>query len=173
MTPMEFTEAAIKLYGRKHWVRELAKALSVDVTTIRRMCKREHVEGPYEVAIRGLLQHKRASEIIDRAKRRGQRLLAKRFKGRQQTWQKGVKHAHHDARKHKRKVKKYDDIEDLAKRGLAKPGVDYSAAGSFADTVRVGAGTVIETTVPDARPVPNPLPDAAGGEDADGNERGA
>lgn len=163
MTPMEFTEAAIKLYGRKHWVRELAKALSVDVTTIRRMCKREHVEGPYEVAIRGLLQNKRANDILRRADRKAQKMLAN-FGSKRVTWKKGEK---------PRKGKKYDGIEDIHERGLAKPGVDYGSDSAGGDPSGAGAGAS-QATVPDGGgSVPDPLSEPAGGEGADGAERGA
>jgi hypothetical protein len=69
VTPTEFMEAAITLYGRKHWARELAKALGVDPSTIHRQTKMEQITGVYEVAIRGLLQNKRANDIIERRER--------------------------------------------------------------------------------------------------------
>jgi hypothetical protein len=74
MLPGEFLQAAIVLYGRKRWARELAEALGVDPSTIRRQLRYEQIPVMYEVAILGLLQNKRASEIIDRRQRRQQEL---------------------------------------------------------------------------------------------------
>ncbi len=62
MTPDQFRTAGIRLYGRKHWKAHMARALAVDVSTIHRICKRLEVPGPYEVAVKGLLENKKAMD---------------------------------------------------------------------------------------------------------------
>jgi hypothetical protein len=73
MTPEAFVTAGIKLYGRKHWKSQLAAALGINAVTIYRLAKLQlprQIPGPYEVALRGLLQHKRAQDILDREARK-------------------------------------------------------------------------------------------------------
>jgi hypothetical protein len=73
MTPEAFVNAGIKLYGRKHWKSQLASALGINVVTVYRLSKLElprQIPGPYEVALRGLLQHKRAQDILEREARK-------------------------------------------------------------------------------------------------------
>jgi hypothetical protein len=79
MTPEQFTQAAIKIYGRKKWKPKLAAALGVDVATIFRMVKREHIPGPYEVAMNGLLEHRRQEVVLEKAARK---LLPRKFRTR-------------------------------------------------------------------------------------------
>ena len=69
MTPEQLKTAGIRLYGRKHWKHKLSKALAVDVSTIHRMCARPEIAGPYEVAIKGMLQNKRAQEAVEKEAR--------------------------------------------------------------------------------------------------------
>jgi IS30 family transposase len=80
VTPTEFMEAAITLYGRKHWARELAKALGVDPSTIHRQLRHEQIHGVYEVAIRGLLQNKQANAILERSHNADDRHLPRGYK---------------------------------------------------------------------------------------------
>lgn len=59
MTPSQLEIAGIRLFGRRHWKAKMAHALAVDVSTIHRIGKRAEVPGPYEVAIKGLLENKK------------------------------------------------------------------------------------------------------------------
>lgn len=70
MTPEQLRTAGIRLYGRKRWKSHLARALAVDVSTIHRMCARPEIPGPYEVAIKGLVQNKQAQERLEREARK-------------------------------------------------------------------------------------------------------
>ncbi len=70
MSPQEFTAAAIKISGRKAWMGKLAAELGVDRSTIYRITLREQVPGPVEVALKGLLQAKRANAAIEKEARR-------------------------------------------------------------------------------------------------------
>ena len=81
MTPEEFAGAAIKIYGRKGWKTQLARDLGVDPTTIWRIVKREReqVPGPYEVALKGLLEHRRRQVALEREARK---LLPRKFRKR-------------------------------------------------------------------------------------------
>lgn len=69
LTPLQLQEAGHKLYGRKHWKRQLALTLGLDVSTVLRITKRERVPGPVEFAVLGLLEQKRRKDEIDRAAR--------------------------------------------------------------------------------------------------------
>ncbi len=69
MIPSSLEKSGIKLYGRKGWKSHLAAALGVDRATIFRIMQRQQVPGPYEVALRGLLEHKRRQDELDRAAR--------------------------------------------------------------------------------------------------------
>jgi DNA-binding transcriptional regulator LsrR (DeoR family) len=67
MNPDQFTQLGIRLYGRKAWKAELAIALGVNRTTIHRLTKREQIPGPVEVALKGLVEHKRRQDELDKA----------------------------------------------------------------------------------------------------------
>lgn len=79
MTPDQFTQAAIKIYGRKKWATQLATDLGVDPATIWRLIKRPQIAGPYEVALRGLLEHRRQEILLEKAARK---LLPRKFRKR-------------------------------------------------------------------------------------------
>lgn len=84
MTPEQFVTSGIKLFGRKKWKSQLAHALGVNVATVHRLAKLppspsgsgatselpRQIPGPYEVALKGLLQHKRAQDILEREARK-------------------------------------------------------------------------------------------------------
>lgn len=56
MTPAEFKEIGIQLYGRKHWRHEYAINLALDPSTVWRISTRDgEIPGIIEVAVRGLL----------------------------------------------------------------------------------------------------------------------
>ena len=80
MTPADFVKTAIRVYGRKKWKPQLARDLGVDVSTIHRICKREQVPGPYEVALRGLMEHRRQEIVLEKAARK---LVPRKFRKRQ------------------------------------------------------------------------------------------
>jgi hypothetical protein len=65
--PDQFTQLGIRLYGRKAWKAELAIALGVNRTTIHRLTKREQIPGPVEVALKGLIEHKRRQDELNKA----------------------------------------------------------------------------------------------------------
>ena len=86
MTPDQFKAAGIRLYGRKGWRTKLARDLAVDQSTIFRVMKREQIAGPYEVALRGMLENKKQRDAIEAAARkliprRIRRKMAKPSKG--------------------------------------------------------------------------------------------
>jgi len=64
MKPDELKRAGIRLYGRKGWRIKLAEALALNPSTVWRMESRGSIPGPVEVAVRGLLQNKRANDLI-------------------------------------------------------------------------------------------------------------
>jgi hypothetical protein len=70
MTPDQFKTAGIRLFGRKHWKSKLADALAVDVSTIHRLGARKEIPGPYEIAVRGMVENKRRQEETEREARR-------------------------------------------------------------------------------------------------------
>lgn len=88
MTPGEFIKAGQRLHGRKKWKSALARALGVDVSTVHRMTqrdastaafKRAQVPGPYEIAVKAMLENKRARDKLDAAARK---LLPRKFRKR-------------------------------------------------------------------------------------------
>lgn len=87
MTPAQFEEAGKKLFGNKHWKVKLAEALGINPATVWRMKHRKEVPGVYEVALRGLLQHKRAQDILDKEARK---LLPRKFKLKRKTYRDGT-----------------------------------------------------------------------------------
>ena len=77
MTPDVFIASGQKLYGRKYWKVKLADALGVDVTTIWRLTKREQIPGPYEVALKAMLENKKRQDMLEREARK---LLPRRLR---------------------------------------------------------------------------------------------
>ena len=65
MTPEQFIKTAKRIYGHKHWKRDLARDFGVDQSTIHRIAGRaREIPGPYEVALLAMLQnHIRQLEI--------------------------------------------------------------------------------------------------------------
>ena len=80
MTPADFVKTAIRVYGRKKWKPQLARDLGVDVSTIHRIVKRTQIPGPYEVALRGLMEHRRQEIVLEKAARK---LVPRKFRKRQ------------------------------------------------------------------------------------------
>ncbi len=72
MTPAELERLARRIYTDKpaYWKAKLARDLSVHITTIHRIMKRPEVPGPVEVAVRGMLEHKRRQDAIEREARK-------------------------------------------------------------------------------------------------------
>ena len=70
MTPDQLKAAGIRLYGRGRWKSKLAAALAVDVSTIHRLTKRAGIPGPYEVAVRGLIENKKAMTEAEKVARK-------------------------------------------------------------------------------------------------------
>jgi hypothetical protein len=70
MSPEQFKIAGIRLFGRKHWKSKLADALAVDVSTIHRLGARKEIPGPYEIAVRGMIENKRRQEETEREARK-------------------------------------------------------------------------------------------------------
>jgi hypothetical protein len=70
VTPDVFIASGQKLYGRKKWKVRLADALGVDVVTIWRLTKREQIPGPYEVALKAMLENKRRQDQLEREARK-------------------------------------------------------------------------------------------------------
>lgn len=68
---------AIRIYGRKGWKTKLADNLGVNACTIFRMMHKEQVPPVYDVAIAGLLEHKRRGEALEREARK---LLPRKFR---------------------------------------------------------------------------------------------
>ena len=85
VTPADFIKTAIRVYGRKKWKPQLARDLGVDVSTIHRICKRDQVPGPYEVALNGLMEHRRQEIELEKAARK---LVPRKFR-----YKKGKKNA--------------------------------------------------------------------------------
>ena len=77
MTPEDFTKYGQRLFGRKKWKTQLANALCVNVSTIHRMVHRAVIPGPWQVAIRSLLEQKKQHDAIETAARK---LLPKGYK---------------------------------------------------------------------------------------------
>lgn len=70
MTPETFIAAGQKLYGRKKWKTKLAADLGVDVVTIWRLTKREQIPGPYEVALKAMLENRKRQDQLAREARK-------------------------------------------------------------------------------------------------------
>jgi methylphosphotriester-DNA--protein-cysteine methyltransferase len=79
VTPADFVSTAIRVYGRKKWKPQLARDLGVNVSTIHRIVKREQVPGPYEVALNGLMEHRRQEIVLEKAARK---LVPRKFRKR-------------------------------------------------------------------------------------------
>jgi hypothetical protein len=80
VTPADFVQTAIRVYGRKKWKPQLARDLGVDVSTIHRIVKRDQIPGPYEVALRGLIAHRQQEIVLEKAARK---LVPRKFRKRQ------------------------------------------------------------------------------------------
>ena len=70
MDPATFIASGQKLYGRKKWKVKLAADLGVDVVTIWRLTKREQIPGPYEVALKAMLENKKRQDALEREARK-------------------------------------------------------------------------------------------------------
>jgi len=72
MTPAELEKIARRIFRDKpkFWKAKLSRVLCVDKSTIHRMMKRPEVPGPVEVAVRGLLEHKKKQDAIEREARK-------------------------------------------------------------------------------------------------------
>ena len=70
MTPAELRSAGMKMYGKTGWRVKLATDLGVNPVTIWRMMKKERIAGPYEVAVRGMLENKKRRDEIEKAARK-------------------------------------------------------------------------------------------------------
>ena len=70
MTPTELRSAGMKMYGKTGWRHKLATDLGVNPVTIWRMMKKERIAGPYEVAVRGMLENKKRRDEIEKAARK-------------------------------------------------------------------------------------------------------
>ena len=72
MTPTELEKLARRIFSDKpkFWKAKLSRVLCVDKSTIHRMMKRPEVPGPVEVAVRGLLEHKKKQDAIEREARK-------------------------------------------------------------------------------------------------------
>jgi hypothetical protein len=79
MTPEAFIKIGQRLYGRKKWKHCLSLALAVDVSTIHRIVKRSQIPGPYEIAVKALLQNKQSQDKLEQEARK---LLPRRLRKR-------------------------------------------------------------------------------------------
>jgi hypothetical protein len=79
VNPETFIASGQKLYGRKKWKAKLAEDLGVDVTTIWRLTKRAQIPGPYEIALKAMLDNKRRQDALEREARK---LLPRKFRKR-------------------------------------------------------------------------------------------
>jgi hypothetical protein len=75
MTSEQFVAAGHKLFGTKRWKSQMARMLGIHVVTVYRLAgiapdAVKQIPGPVEVAVKGLLQHKRAQDILDREARK-------------------------------------------------------------------------------------------------------
>lgn len=77
MTPQQLQDSAIRIYGRKAWKIKLARDLGVNECTIYRLMHRSQVLPVYDVAIAGLLEHKRREEALEKEARK---LLPRKFR---------------------------------------------------------------------------------------------
>ncbi len=78
MSPEQFIKTAKRIYGHKHWKRDLARDLGVHHTTIHRIASprgtdsslvHRQIPGPYEVALLAMLQNHIRQLEINRAAR--------------------------------------------------------------------------------------------------------
>lgn len=75
MTPTDFKKAGIRMYGRKHWRRELSVNLGMDASTIWRMSTRSSdVPHVVEVAVKGLLEKYKVLRAATRDERDRERI---------------------------------------------------------------------------------------------------
>lgn len=70
MNPEQFIATGQRLYGRKKWKTQLARDLGVDVTTIWRLTKRAEIPGPYEVALKAMLDNRKRQDALEREARK-------------------------------------------------------------------------------------------------------
>lgn len=72
MTPTELEKLARRIFRDKpsFWKARLSRVLCVDKSTIHRMMKRPEIPGPVEVAVRGLLEHKKKQDALEREARK-------------------------------------------------------------------------------------------------------
>lgn len=69
--------SATRMYGRRLWKSRLARDLGVNVCTIHRMMHREQVPAVYDVAIAGMVEHRRREEALQKEARK---LLPRKFR---------------------------------------------------------------------------------------------
>ena len=79
MTPDQFILAGQRLHGKKFWKARLARDLGVNPATIHRMVKREQIPGPYEIAVKAMLENKRQRDKLEKEARK---LLPRKFRKR-------------------------------------------------------------------------------------------
>lgn len=79
MNGTQLIAAGIKVYGRKKWKAKLAADLGIDEVTVWRYTRKEQVPGPVEVALNGLMEHRRQAVILEKAARK---LLPRKFRKR-------------------------------------------------------------------------------------------
>ena len=70
MNGAQFTALGIKVYGRKKWKAKLAEDLGLDEVTIWRYTRKEQIPGPVEVALNGLMEHRRQQAVVEKAARK-------------------------------------------------------------------------------------------------------
>jgi hypothetical protein len=79
MTPLEFCKIGRRIYQSDFWKAYLARDLGIDVSTVRRIAKRAEIPGPYEVAMKAMLNATIAKEKADKEARK---LLPRKLKRR-------------------------------------------------------------------------------------------
>ena len=79
MTPDQFILAGQRLHGKKFWKARLARDLGVNPATIHRLVKREQIPGPYEIAVKAMLDNKRQRDKLEKEARK---LLPRKFRKR-------------------------------------------------------------------------------------------
>jgi hypothetical protein len=81
MTPADFIKAGQRLYGRKKWKFCLARDLGINVSTVHRMTqldttvdppvfKRAQIPGPCEIALKAMLENKKARDKLEKEARK-------------------------------------------------------------------------------------------------------
>jgi hypothetical protein len=70
MLPVEFIKIGQQLHGRRKWKSRLALAFGVNVSTVHRIVKRPEIPGPYEVALKAMLQNKQAQDKLEKEARK-------------------------------------------------------------------------------------------------------